>query len=505
MNSKTLERVLSAPRLPTLPAVAMRVIELTERRDVSFREIADTIQNDQGLAAKILRTVNSSFYGLPKKCATINQAMVALGLNAVKTLALGFSLVKVIKDGSAEGFDYEDYWRRGVYTAVGARAVAKATRAADPEEVFLGGLLQDIGVIAIFQALDEEYLRVLAGTAGDHRTLVKQEIRMLEIQHPDIGAMLAQRWKLPESLVAQIKYHERPTAAPIQHTKLIRCVGLGNIAADLLSEVRPVENLARFRAMCEQWFDLPAESAETLLRDITEGAREVAQLLKVGIGGKPPIEEILSVAADRLVSMSLEQEHQSEELVRQNEELQKAAVTDALTGAANRRRFNEAVADFFRRAVADKSLLSVVFMDVDKFKTVNDTHGHQVGDAVLVEIASRLCQHFEPRGGIVCRYGGEEFAVIIDGLGRAEAGRLAEEFRALQAAEPVDVSGCAVDVQTLSITISIGIAAYEPQTAHAFAKAEQLVQAADQAVYAAKGSGRNCVRIFNPRPLKLSA
>ncbi|MBL0921772.1 MAG: GGDEF domain-containing protein [Phycisphaerales bacterium] len=505
MNPKTLERVLSAPRLPTLPAVAMRVIELTERRDVSFREIADTIQNDQGLAAKILRTVNSSFYGLPKKCATINQAMVALGLNAVKTLALGFSLVKVIKDGASEGFDYEDYWRRGVFTAVGARAIAKATRAADPEEVFLGGLLQDIGVIALFQALDQEYLRVLAAAKGDHRALVKTEIRMLEVQHPDIGAMLAQRWKLPESLVAQIKYHERPTAAPVQHTRLIRCVGLANIAADLLSQVRPGENLARFNTYCDQWFDFPRDSAEALLTEITEGSREVAQLLKVSIGGKPPVEEILSAASERLVSMSLEQEHQSEELARENEQLHRAAVTDSLTGAANRRRFNEAVADSFKRAAADQSLMAIAFMDVDKFKPVNDTHGHQVGDAVLVEIASRLCRHFEPRGGIVCRYGGEEFAVILDGLGRTEAGRLAEEFRALQAAEPVDVSGCAVDVQTLSVTVSIGIAAYEPQTAHAFARAEQLVQAADQAVYAAKGSGRNCVRIFNPRPLKLSA
>ncbi len=505
MNPQTLERVLSAPRLPTLPAIALKVIELTEQRDVSFPQIAETIQNDQGLAAKILRTINSSFYGLPKKCSTINQAMVALGLNAVKTLALGFSLVKTIKDGATEGFDYEDHWRRAIYTAVGARAIAKATRAADPEEVFLGGLLQDIGVIALLQALGDEYLAAAREAKGDHRALVKAEIRTLEVQHPDIGAMMGQRWKLPEALIAQVKYHERPTAAPVQHAKAIRCVGLGNIVSDILCEVRVGENMARYTTLAEQWFELPPEKSEELLREIAESARDVALLLKVGIGSRPPIEDILASAAERLVALSLEQGQHSEQLERQNVQLQQAAVTDSLTGAANRRRFNDVVNDLFKRTIAERGRLAIVFLDVDKFKLVNDTHGHPVGDAVLVEIAARLCRHFDPRGGVVCRYGGEEFAVVLDGLGRAEAGRYAEEFRALQAGEAIDVSGCGVDAQALSVTVSIGISAYEPETAHAFAKPEQLVQAADQAVYAAKGSGRNCVRVFNPRPLRIPA
>ncbi len=96
MNNETLEKVLKCPTLPSLPAVALKVIDLTSNPAVKMEELARTIQNDQGLAAKILRTVNSSFYGLRKPCSTIHAAIVMLGLGPVKTLALGFSLVSAI-------------------------------------------------------------------------------------------------------------------------------------------------------------------------------------------------------------------------------------------------------------------------------------------------------------------------------------------------------------------------------------------------------------------------
>ena len=93
-----LEEILSCPNLPSLPAVALRVIELTSNVNVSLKELAETIQNDQGLATKILKTVNSSFYGLRQRCSTIDKAIVMLGLSPVKSLALGFSLVESIDD-----------------------------------------------------------------------------------------------------------------------------------------------------------------------------------------------------------------------------------------------------------------------------------------------------------------------------------------------------------------------------------------------------------------------
>ena len=500
MNAKVLERVLAAPRLPTLPTVAMRVIELTDNKNVSLKDLAAVIQNDQALASKVLKTVNSSFYGLPKKCATISQAMVALGTNAVKTLALGFSLVKMIKDGEDACFNYVEYWQRGVFTASAARTVATRQRIIEPEEAFLGGILQDVGMVALFQGLGREYLDVLARIGDDHRTLAKHESEAFELTHADVGALLAQKWRLPESMVSMIKFHERPTSAPLDHAQGVRCVGLGNIASDLLAGKDPGANMRRFQDRAHQWFGMSAAESDVLLKHIGTGAKELASLLKVDVGQIPDQEEILAIANERMVQISLEAEREVDILAQKNASLAKEAITDSLTGAANRRRFNEESVQAFSDAAGAGGCLAVVFFDADKFKGVNDTHGHQAGDAVLVELATRMNKHFTPAGGLVCRYGGEEFAVLLRGMGRAQSAKLAEEFRVMQASAPVDIRHTGAQVDELQVTVSVGVAAFEPQTAHVFATVEQLVRAADQAVYAAKGSGRNCVRVFNPKP-----
>lgn len=508
MDSARLQKVLSAPRLPSLPAVALRVIELTERPDVSLKELAQTIQNDQGLSAKILKTVNSSFYGLPKKCSTINQAMVVLGIHAVKTLALGFSLVHMVAEGQGDGFDYAGYWRRGIYTGVGARIIAKgADKGIEPEEVFLAGILQDVGMIALFQALGSEYVNVLKQVEGSHQPLAAIEESTLGLTHAQVSAELAARWKLPESLLTPIKFHDRPEAAPPEAVHAVRCLALGNIAAETLANLDMPASLVRFRACALEWFGLPAEEAEDLLKRINTASKEIASVLKVAVGATLPVEEILSRASEQLVNISMTAEHHAESLAVENKALQEAVVTDTLTGAFNRKRFNDAISERFDavRKPGVGGSVSVLFIDADRFKTVNDTHGHQAGDIVLIELATRMRSAFEGAKGVVCRYGGEEFAVILPGLARGEAAQLAETYRLRQADAAIDISAAGASVPTIAVTVSIGVAGIDPTCLDAFTNAESMVRAADQAVYAAKGAGRNCVRVFNPKPRAIPA
>src|ERR1041385_66747 len=104
-------RILASPQLPSLPVIAMKVLELTRREDVSAPEIAELIMTDPGLASRILKTVNSPFYGLRKQVSTVSQALVILGLQAAKTVALGFSLLSDLKQSAdgADGFDHATY------------------------------------------------------------------------------------------------------------------------------------------------------------------------------------------------------------------------------------------------------------------------------------------------------------------------------------------------------------------------------------------------------------
>ena len=115
MKQDVLEKVLRSPRLPSLPAVALEVINLAQQ-DVNMNRIAETLRHDPALSSKILRTANSAFYGQSQTISTISRALVVMGLSAVKTLALGFSLVAIIKHPGKTDFDHVGYWRRSLYT-----------------------------------------------------------------------------------------------------------------------------------------------------------------------------------------------------------------------------------------------------------------------------------------------------------------------------------------------------------------------------------------------------
>src|SRR3954466_6805144 len=125
MNEKLINKIKQCPNLPSLPAIAMQVLDLAQKADVDIGEIARIISKDPALSSKILRTVNSSFYGRSQAVSTISHALVILGLQSVKTLVLGFSLVtNLAKNKSGKGFKYLTYWRRSIYSATAARTIA---------------------------------------------------------------------------------------------------------------------------------------------------------------------------------------------------------------------------------------------------------------------------------------------------------------------------------------------------------------------------------------------
>src|SRR5580704_11843176 len=124
MNDQLLQRIKQCPSLPSLPSIAMQVLDLAQKADVDIAEIARIISKDPALSGKILRTVNSSFYGRSQHVSTISHALVILGLQSVKTLVLGFSLVNTLSGSKAKGFKHLQYWRRSIFAATAARTLA---------------------------------------------------------------------------------------------------------------------------------------------------------------------------------------------------------------------------------------------------------------------------------------------------------------------------------------------------------------------------------------------
>jgi diguanylate cyclase (GGDEF)-like protein len=167
------------------------------------------------------------------------------------------------------------------------------------------------------------------------------------------------------------------------------------------------------------------------------------------------------------------------------EKLSELVLTDPLTGLANRRHFDQTLASEWDRAVREKHPLGLLMIDIDHFKAFNDTHGHAAGDDCLKAVAQALRAHCARPGDLVCRWGGEEFAVILPGTDAAGAGHLARELvdvvRALGLEHgKSDVSPC--------VTISAGSASVAQS---GVGSAAALIEQADAALYAAKQSGRD--------------
>ena len=184
------------------------------------------------------------------------------------------------------------------------------------------------------------------------------------------------------------------------------------------------------------------------------------------------------------VSLHLKLVRAQQELVEKNAELSRMSRTDALTGLANRRELDEVLEREFRRSIRYKVPFAVVLGDVDRFKSVNDEHGHPIGDAVLVEVAKTMDTVVRETdcGG---RFGGEEFLAVLGNNDVEGAAVFAERWRA--AVESIKVA--LPSGETLGTTISLGIAAWTPKRG----SAAEMLERADAALYVAKESGRNRV------------
>lgn len=482
----SLERVLAHGSIPTLPVVAMRLLEMTSNPDVALQDIAELIQNDPGLASKVLKTVNSSFYGLPKPCPSIERAIAMLGLKAVKSLVLGFSMVNLSKSLD-EQIDLNAFWKHTIIASVGARQIAQIGGFSEPDEVFAAALFQDIGVLAMLATYTDDYGPLIAESDGNHHKLLEIERARFSLDHIHVGAALAEKWNMPAMILAGISHHHDLTPPENDDTSLIKAIVIGERLATAMTAEVDQSYIDELHATAADWFDQSEEDVLDLIEKIQQSSREVAKLLDKQIGEVPSAQELMNRASERLFEEQLQTQ-------REAEQAQHDAITDGLTGVPNRKHFDGLIAGALAQAVEQQTSVGVLFSDADKFKFVNDTYGHPCGDAVLVELAKRVTDAVGERG-TVCRYGGEEFVVVLPGMTLKESAVVGEEIRVAVANTPFEFEGVpGAPDEPLPRTVSVGVAAWSP--GYDDLTPEQLVQRADKAVYTAKESGRNNVKCW---------
>jgi diguanylate cyclase (GGDEF)-like protein len=484
MTRPVIDRIKGCNLLPSLPTVALRLMDLV-RNDAPVSEIAKVISADPAMSSRLLRTVNSSFYRRSHTISTVAHAITVLGVVSVKTIVLGFSLVANLKKHQSSGFDHLKYWRRSIYAATAARTLAQRLNLLQRDECFLAALLADIGILALDKSLADEYCQ-LQRPLISHAQLPAAEKAKLGITHAEASGVLAREWKLPALLGIPMACHHDPASAPDAFLKkLSLIVSIAGRCADVFVDDDAASAINDLRNQCQNEFSFSSADCDQLLSTICTQAREQAPLFEISVDDEIDLSAILAEANQTLVDLMLRSEQQAKLLEAQNQQLIAQVSTDPLTGLANRARFDQYLAQQFRKNIP----LSLILLDLDGFKAINDSYGHQAGDAALISTGGLLSLALR-EGDLAARIGGDEFALILPRADTAVAAQIAGGI--CQA-----ISGLTVPTpeMALRITVSAGVATRDVQ--RAFKDPGALMRAADASLYEAKAGGRNCARTFD--------
>ncbi len=200
--------------LPTLPQVVTTIMALIEDPDSSAKDINDVMANDPALAGKILKLVNSAFYGLPNRVSSIQQAITILGFNTIKSLAISASVFDLFGSEGDESFNYEKFWKASVGCATIARFVAKREPGVNPDTMFVVGLLHGMGKLVLDQYAPVEFQEILELARSMETSFVAAESQVLNTSYADIGFWLTQRWQLAEEVQEAIRHQDRIPECP---------------------------------------------------------------------------------------------------------------------------------------------------------------------------------------------------------------------------------------------------------------------------------------------------
>lgn len=613
-------------QLPSPKGVALAIMNVCRRESVTLDEVARLVQTDPALSARLLHLANTAARA-SRPVASVNEAVLRLGLAAVRQLAMGFSLVDQYPKGLCQGFDYPGFWSHSLLMAVASQELGNVTRIGAPDELFTCGLLGQIGRLALATIYPADYAVILEQSAGG-ATLLELERARLEEDHNTFTAAILADCGIPMALTEPLIQHETPDGAGFDEgsrphklahqffqarrmadlglaseterhdkvTELMRLGGKIGLDAQAFGEL-----FDRVVAQWQTWGDLlkvPAAKlpafdditkapiprldevsgasrkrillvedeptgriiTETILLQLLPGCEiyaaengkdalalalekspqivitdwlmpvmdglELCRALRAtdwgqsmylimltGVESEDNISEAFEAGVDdyilkpanmralnarmraalHYVKLLEAWEHDraqlkqfAGELAISNRRFEHAAKTDLLTGLPNRRAGMEALATAWNASQRTNQPLAVLAIDIDHFKSINDRHGHSVGDQVLRDVA-RTIQSAARKHDCVSRMGGEEFLLVCHDADPKAAALAAERLRRMVAALKLNVEGA--EIQT---SISVGIANWGAD----MKSADDMVRGADKAMYAAKHAGRNCVRLY---------
>jgi len=273
-------RVARTPGLGMLPQVSAQILKLVDNPNASPRQVGALIERDAGLASKLLKTANSSYYGMPGKVRTVSQAISVMGLSAVRSVIVS-QVYQQMTAGRAHArrFDKVAFWQHSLATAVGAKILARFSGWRDLEEAFLAGLLHDAGRLVMDRFLTSEFDQAIALSLERGCSLLEAERETLGYTHVEVGVMLGEQWQLPSSLTEAIQRHHE--AVLYEESPLGCLVAVANVLAHQAGFGLGAPVLYELSPEMQQSLKLPPEQLEGLKQVLVQEVARTQALLKI--------------------------------------------------------------------------------------------------------------------------------------------------------------------------------------------------------------------------------
>lgn len=481
-------RLMESPSIPTIPPVAQRLLELASSASSDLSELARVISIDASLSAHVIRLINSPLYGFAREISSLHEAVLYLGMNTVRSVALSFSFLSALRrDGSTER-RLDDLWRRSLMTALAARRLAADAGGWEREEAFLSGLVAGSGTLLMLD-LVPEYLQIVDTFYAGEGTLLELEQATLETDHARIAGLLLESWQFPTSISQAVIHHGEPELVTDDPGLARRARILQ--AATLVARALTVDGFA-FEASdlsdrTAELIGVPSELVSTALIELPDELRSTASVLEISADPQRSYEVLVNEARSRLSEIAIESAQQLRtleaghpladfDLDAPDLDSQDSSELDAETGLLGRTAFERLVNLYHRRALQLRSSIGMMLIEVESLKSASEdgAAGGERARELLTRVAASaaaLVRSTDPHA----RVGESQVAILTPGCSAANLRLIADRVRLAIESEALPMGDGAA-----RCSISIGMAAMYPHQSGV--APEGLMNAASEAV-----------------------
>ena len=222
-------------KMPSLPTSVTKIMEISNNKDASPADLNQVISLDPVLMGKVMKLINSAYYGLSQEITSLVRAIIMLGINTVKNLALSTAVLANLGKGSSEkGLNMDGFWRHSLCVGVTAKLIARKLKV-DPkrlEEYFMAGLLHDIGKIPLNNRLADPYVQSMQNADIQHIPLIQAEKEIIGLHHCEVAKIILQRWKLNQEIQDAVSFHHAPTSYDGTNRSIVFAVTAANYFAN---------------------------------------------------------------------------------------------------------------------------------------------------------------------------------------------------------------------------------------------------------------------------------